>query len=102
MFAIFRRYAQQVHPEPVLENVFPNFGPSAWIIDSQTGDPLDWETLLRKCAQFVTLDALDAAVDDADVLELKGRKSPLLLVLVVGNTAPRYRYPDEVHRYLDV
>ena len=76
---MFRRYVQQVHPEPVLENVFPNFGPSTWIIDSQTGDPLDWETLLKKCAQFVTLDALDAAVDDADVLEPKGRISPCFL-----------------------
>ena len=63
---------------------------------------MDWETLLIKCAQFVTLDALDAAVDDADVLELNGRISPLLLVLVIGNTAPRYCYLDEVHRYLDV
>ena len=102
MIGIFRRYAQQVHPEPVLENVFPNFGPSAWIIDPQTGNPLALGTLLRKCAQFVTLDALDAAVDDADVLELKGRKSLLLLVLVIGNTAPRYCYFDEVHRYPDV
>ena len=82
--------------------MFASFGPSTWIIDSQTGSPLDWETLLIKCAPFVTLDALDAAVEDADVLELKGRISPLLLVLVIGNTAPRYCYLDEVHRYLDV
>lgn len=61
-----------------------------------------WETLRRKSAQFVTLDALDAAVDDTNVLELKGCISPLLLVLVLGNAAPRYCYPDDVHRYLDV
>jgi len=89
MVAMFRRYLQQeVHLESVLENAFASFGPSAWIIYSQTGNPLAWETLLRKCAQFVTLDTLDAAVDDTNVLKLKGRISPLLLVLVLGNAAP--------------
>ena len=47
----------------ILKNAFARFGPSTWIIDSQTGNPLAFGTLLRKCAQFATLDALDAAFE---------------------------------------
>jgi hypothetical protein len=48
VIALFRRYLQQaVHPERVLENAFASFGPSAWIIYSQTGNPLAWERYLE-------------------------------------------------------
>ena len=47
----------------VLKNAFASFGPSTWIIDSQTDNLLALGTLIRKCAQFAMLYALDAAFE---------------------------------------
>ncbi|EDR10636.1 uncharacterized protein LACBIDRAFT_317318 [Laccaria bicolor S238N-H82] len=79
-----RQLQQHVHPERVLANAFANFGPSAWIVYSQAGHILTWESRLKSYAQSVTVGALENAINGTNVLPLEGRISPFLLVLRPG------------------